>query len=131
MPTCARSNARRDKRFSPMNVIVPASGGTTPLIVLNNVDFPAPFGPTRVTNLPSATDSVTLVNARRPPYATERSRTSSMLTGQPFLSEIGLDHRGILDDGARQSCREHAAVVQHHEPIGEAHHRVHGVLDDA
>src|SRR5207237_10734943 len=104
MPRCARSEARRDNKFSPPKVIIPETGGTTPLIVLNNVDFPAPFGPTRVTNRPSATDSVTLVNARRPPYATERSRTSSMLTGQPFLSEIGLDHRGVLADDAGHPC---------------------------
>ena len=44
MPRCARSEARWDNRFSPRKVIVPDTGGTTPLIVLNSVDFPAPFG---------------------------------------------------------------------------------------
>ena len=45
MPRCARSEARRDSRSSPPNVMVPDTGGTTPLIVLNRVDLPAPFGP--------------------------------------------------------------------------------------
>jgi len=67
MPTCARSEGRRRNKSSPLNVIVPATAGTTPLIVLNRVDFPAPFGPTRVTKRPSGTDSVTFVSARRPP----------------------------------------------------------------
>ena len=53
MPRCARSDGRRDSRSSPANVIVPDTGATTPLIVLNRVDLPAPFGPTRVTNRPS------------------------------------------------------------------------------
>ena len=67
MPRCARSEGRRASRFSPRNVMVPAAGATTPLIVLNSVDLPAPLGPTTVTNRPSGTDSVTSVSARRPP----------------------------------------------------------------
>src|SRR5215472_17461697 len=77
MPRCARSEGRWERRSSPANVIVPDTGGTTPQIVLNKVDLPAPFGPTRVTNRRSTTDSVTSVSARRPPYATERFLTSS------------------------------------------------------
>src|SRR5262245_47659844 len=136
MPRCARSDGLRERRSSPSNVIVPDTGGTTPLIVLNRVDFPAPFGPTSVTKRPSGTDRVTSVRARKPPYATERLFTSSMprprpsvegsrrsciLARHPLLAEVGLDHRMILDDRARQAGREHPAVVEHDEPIGQAH----------
>src|SRR5262245_61983121 len=145
MPRCARSDGRRDRRLSPSNVIVPDTGDTTPLIVLKSVDFPAPFGPTSVTNRPPGTDSVTSVRARKPPYATERPFTSSIprprpsvgdsrlciLARHPLLAEIGLDHGMILDDGARQAGREDAAMIEHDEPVGQAHHGVHRVLDDA
>ena len=47
--------------------MLPCTGGTMPQMVLNSVDLPAPFGPTTVTNWPSATDSDTSVSARRPP----------------------------------------------------------------
>ncbi len=50
-----------------MKLIVPPIGGTMPEIVLNSVDFPAPLGPTTVTNWPSLTVSETSVSARRPP----------------------------------------------------------------
>ena len=50
-----------------MKVIAPPAAGTIPEIALNSVDFPAPFGPTTVTNWPSFTDSVTSDSARRPP----------------------------------------------------------------
>src|SRR4029453_3672173 len=83
MPTFAGSDGRRDRRLSPSNVIVPETGGTTPLIVLNSVDFPAPFGPTSVTNRPPGTDRVTSVRAGRPPYATERFFTSSTPRPRP------------------------------------------------
>ena len=51
----------------PWKVMLPAAGGTTPQMVLNSVDLPAPFGPTTVTNWPSPTLSDTSVSARSPP----------------------------------------------------------------
>ena len=67
MPRCARSEGRRASRLSPAKEIEPETGATIPLIVLNRVDLPAPFGPTSVTNCRSATDRVTSWRARRPP----------------------------------------------------------------
>ena len=45
----------------------PEVAGTTPLMVLNSVDLPAPFGPTTVTNCPAPTRSDTSDSARSPP----------------------------------------------------------------
>ena len=68
-----------------MKVIWPAAAGTMPEIVLNSVDFPAPFGPTTVTNLPSCTDSETSVSARSPPYDTEDSSPQAFCRAAHFL----------------------------------------------
>src|SRR5437867_13244758 len=59
---------------SPRNVIDPASGAYTPVITLNNVDLPLPFGPMSPTSSPSLTLVVTPSTARIPP---KRFRTSS------------------------------------------------------
>src|SRR5207247_2631150 len=58
----------------PRNVIDPASGAYTPVITLNNVDLPLPFGPMSPTSSPSLTLVVTPSTARIPP---KRFRTSS------------------------------------------------------
>jgi hypothetical protein len=62
-PLCRRTT----KQIWPMNEIRPATGSRIPEIVLNKVDFPAPFGPTTVTNWPSFTDNVTWRSTLRPP----------------------------------------------------------------
>ena len=67
MPKCARRAGGIASSDSPWNSMRPANAGTTPLIALNSVDLPAPFGPTTVTNFPSLTDSDTSNSARRPP----------------------------------------------------------------
>src|SRR5471032_84917 len=130
IPRCARCAGARAKRFSPMKVICPAAAGTIPEIVLNSVDLPAPFGPTIVTNWPSCTASETSVSARRPPYETDRLVTSSMLSGRPFLAEVGLDHTSILHHLSWRAARQDTTVIQHDKAIRDPHHRVHRVLDD-
>ena len=37
----------------------PFAKGINPVIALNRVDFPPPFGPTTATNFPSVTENVT------------------------------------------------------------------------
>src|SRR5580692_10016434 len=130
MPRCARRSAGSASRSTPANRIVPASGGTIPLMVLNKVDLPAPFGPTTVTNCPSRTVSDTRVSACKPPYATDNPLISSMQAGQEFLAEIRLDHRVLLHHVTRFAGGEHATMVQHNEMIGDAQHGVHRVFDD-
>src|SRR3984885_4336374 len=81
MPRWARAAAGIVSRFWSRNEMLPCTAGTMPQMVLNRVDLPAPFGPTTVTKRPSATDSDTSISARRPPYATERLRISSIGNG--------------------------------------------------
>src|SRR5260370_16974936 len=121
MPRCGRSDGRRDSSLSPRKVIAPEVGATTPLMVLNRVDLPAPFGPTSVTKLLSATDRLTSERARRPPYATERFFTSSIPSRQPFLAEVGLDHGGVLDDAASQARAHHPPLPHPPNPAPDAH----------
>ena len=67
MPRCARRATGIVSNGSPRKRIAPARAGTVPLMVLNSVDLPAPFGPTTVTNWPSPTFTDTSVSATRPP----------------------------------------------------------------
>ena len=67
MPSFARSSGGTASRLRPLYTISPASGVTTPEMVLNSVVLPAPFGPTTATNWPSSTSSETPLKALRPP----------------------------------------------------------------
>src|SRR5262249_21795408 len=108
--------------------IFPALARTTPEMALRSVVLPAPFGPTMVMNSPSRTSSDRPSIAWSPPYATLSPEIFNMTT--PALAEIGLADNGIASDFVRRPARQPASVVQHHQAIGQANHRVHRVLDD-
>ena len=60
--------------------------------------------------------------------------TSSMRASRPqprggAVAEIGLDHRGIGDDRGGRPSAMMRAVGQHVDVLGQAHHRLHDVLD--
>src|SRR4029077_3833703 len=57
--------------FWPKRVIRPSVGRASPLIRLNKVVFPAPFGPIRARRSPVATARLTSSTARRPSNAFE------------------------------------------------------------
>jgi len=113
-----------DKRFSPLKVIAPDTGGTTPLIVLNSVDFPGSVGATSVTKRPSATDRVTLLRPagrrKRPKVLYFEHRGSDPThAGAPATSCPGRPRsRRVLDDGAVAGPPRALGVVEHHEPVG-------------
>ena len=69
--------------FLPSNRISPESGGSWPLIMLKQVDLPAPFGPIMARNSPGATSKLTSLTARTPPKALDSERTSSTLMACP------------------------------------------------
>ena len=49
--------------------------------------------------------------------------------GGGAVTQIGLDHDGIGDDLCRAALRDDAALGEHEDMLGEAHHRLHHVLD--
>src|SRR5580700_5615911 len=61
----------------PSNDTVPPLGRSCPHMQLNNVVLPAPFGPTRPTASPAASDSDTSLRAATPPKRMETDRASS------------------------------------------------------
>src|SRR2546426_526238 len=61
------------------NSIWPRSGASCPLIMLKQVDFPAPLGPISARNSPSPTSKLTSSTACTPPKAFDRLRTRSTL----------------------------------------------------
>src|SRR6185312_12397950 len=65
----------------PSSVTVPVSGCRWPVMRLNSVDFPAPFGPITAAICCVATLMLTSETARNPPNDLDRPETSS--TAQP------------------------------------------------
>src|SRR5258708_28001789 len=60
----------------PSNCTLPASGVSSPVIRLNSVDLPAPFGPITLTSSPSEIDRSTPFTAVSPPKRRVTPRTS-------------------------------------------------------
>src|SRR4051812_40449147 len=61
----------------PANWIVPASGGIKPVMTLNSVVLPAPFGPITLKISPGCTARSTPSTAATPPKCRFKPRTSS------------------------------------------------------
>src|SRR6202165_2324754 len=127
MPTPGRSAAAVSDSTRPSYSIRPPSSGTTPEIARNSVVLPAPLGPTIATNCPSPTSRLTPCSACNPPYETETFSSRSIC---PALSQISLDHRRQIDDLLRLAARQHFAVIEHQQAVGQANHRMHRMLDD-
>src|SRR5450759_735379 len=107
--------------------MVPSDGSLVPEIALKSVDLPAPFGPTIPTKPPSAMSSDTPLSAGRLPYATSSELSFSTLA--PFRSEISLTYFRVGNHDLRRSRREHRAVVEYYQTIGQTHHCMHRVFD--
>ena len=66
------------------NRMSPVSGASWPLIMLKQVDLPAPFGPISARNSPSPTSKLTSSTARTPPKDfAQRTRPTSTLMAAP------------------------------------------------
>ena len=116
----------RPSRSSPSNRIVPLSAGVSPVITLNNVDLPDPFGPITATTPPVGTRRSTLFSAIRPPKRTVTPFTSRPLrraarSPRPGQSgEAAATHLGVLlleaQCGLLSGRRDQpVAAKQHHE----------------
>src|ERR1041384_1314362 len=80
MPRWQMRGAERPVTLSPANRTVPWLGSKIPVIRLNRVDFPAPFGPMTARTSPSATRIDTWSTARSPPNRRVSSSSSSNAT---------------------------------------------------
>jgi hypothetical protein len=67
MPRCAARFGVIRVMSTPSNRIRPSSGCNTPVIRLNGVVFPAPFGPTMNVMVFSSMENATSLTARNPP----------------------------------------------------------------
>ena len=94
------------------------------------VVLPAPLAPTTESVSPSST--VERHAAERGQVAVRHLdvRSSRRLMTASLLAEIGLDDAPVAGDLGGRPLGELLAVVQHDEPVGERHDRLHHVLDD-
>jgi hypothetical protein len=92
-PAHATSWGDRASSRSPFSNSDPASGRRTPLRILSNVVFPAPFGPTSAVIRPGCNSSDTSRRTSRPPndLATDRaSRTGGNGPPHPLAGAVWL-----------------------------------------
>src|SRR5437667_6912893 len=97
------------------------------MIACSVVDLPAPFGPIRPTISPTSTRS-----ARSRTAGTEPYRTSTPLSAS---AGSGIDHRRLAEvrrgdvevpaDLVRRSRGQRSALVEHVDPVANAHHERH------
>src|SRR5947199_2387419 len=80
MPRRQMRGAERPVTLSPAKLTVPWLGARMPVIRLNRVDLPAPFGPMTARTSPSETRIDTWSTATRPPKRRVSSSSSSNAT---------------------------------------------------
>src|SRR5918998_795115 len=64
----------------------------------------------------------------KPPYPALTFSTLSI--GRPLLAEVRRDDAWLARDGLGLAFHQHSAVVENDEAVDEAHHGLHGVLDN-
>jgi hypothetical protein len=109
----------------PQNSILPEDGSSKPVMVLRSVVFPAPLAPTKATISPSAMVKETPHKRLNP--AVERMDVAHFQHGP--VSQIHLDHIFAGGDFLWGSFGNLLTVVEHDDPIAQAHNGFHDVLD--
>ena len=110
--------------FLPSNRISPESGASWPLIMLKQVDLPAPFGPIMARNSPCSTSKLTSLTARTPPKALDSERTVEHAHDAPL--RLAPERREAADDALRerQHQQQDDAAEQRAPIFGLPHHGV-------
>src|SRR5438034_4675354 len=127
MPAAATRSGVSPVMSRPRNRTCPPAGRTRPITESSVVVLPAPLGPRTPTISPTPTSSDTPLTAATLPY---RASSPSTLSTRALPAEVGLDHARVgLDLGGR-SLGDLLAEVQHGDPVGDAHHEIHRVLDE-
>src|ERR671922_2971089 len=118
---------------SPATATSPSRAGTRPMIACSVVDFPAPFGPIRPTISPPATSSERFRTAGTAPYRTSRIRNEragdSLIVDHRRLAEVGSRDVEVAADLRRRALRQCPALVEDDDPVADAHHERHVVVD--
>src|SRR5215469_7321928 len=94
-------------RISPAKRTLPCVGLSTPVIRLNSVDFPAPFGPMTARTSPSSTCIATWSTATSPPNRRVRSWSSSNATTVFQFGRAATSARAGVHEAPDVLRREH------------------------
>src|SRR5262249_46396399 len=103
---------------------VPALGRSKPITHFISVLLPLPLVPRSATVWPLSTAIDISSSTRTPPYPAERPSMRSL------LAKIGSLDCGMAHAPARRPVGNLGAGDEKDEPLGEAHHRAHDVLDE-
>ena len=133
-PARARCRARRSppatarRCAAPSNSIAPRLSGSRPEIALSVVVLPAPFDADERHGLAVPDLERDVADGGDVPVAgldrAQAGRSVDML-----LAQVGLDHPRVAGDRRGRALGDLLAEGQHHDPVGERHHRPHVVLD--
>src|SRR5262245_47880861 len=108
---------------SDSRMISPPSGRTMPMRHLMSVLLPLPLVPSKATVSPSRTSMETPCRTRTAPYPASTFRTTIL------LAKVGLLDGRVPHDLVRRALGDARAHVEDDDPLREAHHRAHDVLD--
>src|SRR6185312_3467160 len=102
----------------PLTCTLPAVGRRWPVIRLNSVDLPAPFGPITAAISPSATARSTSETARKPANDLERPRTSSIAACSLLAAKPSCAADQPADDPAGEGeQQDEKDGAEHERPI--------------
>src|SRR5262245_26513170 len=127
MPWLARSSGRRELRSMPFSLIEPERAGRSPMMPFRSVVLPTPFRPMRHTTPPAGTSRDTSQSTWLSPYATFRSRISSIGVAAP--PEVDFHHPLVALHLVDRALAQHAALVEHRDGPRDASNELHVVLD--
>ena len=122
MPRCARLRVAVRVMSRPNSSTAPESGAISPVMRLNRVVLPAPFGPMIRRRSPGSTARLTLVVTRRPPNDLQRLRTASALMALAPRSEPAPSRAGGSVPACRTPRRAHQPHGAGHQALGHEHH---------
>src|SRR5438067_11606753 len=79
----------------PSSSTRPLPGGSSPVMTLNSVVLPAPFGPMSPVTQPSSTPTETLSSTRLPPNWTLMSSANRRVNAHPLQAEAAVEHVAV------------------------------------
>src|SRR5713101_7680347 len=128
MPRRTMRSVARPSMRCPSKVICPARGTSSPMIVRSVVVLPAPLLPVSVTTSPRSTVKEMPRKARMLPQALWTVCRASKVERSP-CAKIGFNHLWVTLDHTRRPFCQLGAIIEHRDPIGNAHDHFHVMLN--